>query len=136
MIAARQGGVQVRACYKITYTQLIGCHVLIYPGAFNLTTGPLHWKLLQRSRSVESRDCKDNDLRANRAVDNQVFVSMCSPARDMNSVYHAVRMTYLELVFFMLIISGSGVTQWRWIQCLYAVLDCMKIILTMLGGWL
>ena len=29
-----------------------GCHVLIYPGAFNLTTGPLHWELLQRSRFV------------------------------------------------------------------------------------
>ena len=50
-----------------------GCHVLIYPGAFNLTTGPLHWKLLQCAR----------------AVDNQVFVSMCSPARDMNAGYHA-----------------------------------------------
>jgi omega-amidase len=50
-----------------------GCHILIYPGAFNLTTGPLHWELLQRSR----------------AVDNQVFMSMCSPARDMKAVYHA-----------------------------------------------
>ena len=50
-----------------------GCDVLIYPGAFNLTTGPLHWELLQRAR----------------AVDNQVFVSMCSPARDLNSEYHA-----------------------------------------------
>jgi hypothetical protein len=59
---------------------------------------------------------------------------MCSPARDMNSAYHAVRTTYLELVFFMLIISGSGVTQWRWIQCVYAVLDCMKVMLTILGG--
>ena len=63
MIAARQGSVQVRACYKLTHTQLIiGCHVLIYPGAFNLTTGPLHWELLQRSRLVELQDCKDNDL--------------------------------------------------------------------------
>lgn len=50
-----------------------GCHVLIYPGAFNLTTGPLHWELLQRAR----------------AVDNQVFVSMCSPGRDMSAGYHA-----------------------------------------------
>lgn len=29
---------------------LLGCHVMIYPGAFNLTTGPLHWELLQRAR--------------------------------------------------------------------------------------
>ncbi|KAF8892692.1 carbon-nitrogen hydrolase [Infundibulicybe gibba] len=27
-----------------------GCHVLIYPSAFNMTTGPLHWELLQRAR--------------------------------------------------------------------------------------
>jgi omega-amidase len=51
---------------------IIGCHALIYPGAFNLTTGPLHWELLQRAR----------------AVDNQVFVSMCSPARDLTAGYH------------------------------------------------
>lgn len=50
-----------------------GCQVLIYPAAFNLTTGPLHWELLQRAR----------------AVDNQVFVSMCSPARDLSAGYHA-----------------------------------------------
>ncbi|KAJ6611762.1 carbon-nitrogen hydrolase [Mycena sp. CBHHK59/15] len=62
MISARQGS-----------SICIGCHVLIYPGAFNLTTGPLHWELLQRSR----------------AVDNQVFFAMCSPARDLTAGYHA-----------------------------------------------
>jgi len=51
-----------------------GCHVVIYPGAFNMTTGPLHWELLQRGR----------------AVDNQVYVSMCSPARDLTASYKAV----------------------------------------------
>jgi len=66
-------------CYDIRFPELAmiaarqGCHVLIYPGAFNLTTGPLHWELLQRSR----------------AVDNQVFMSMCSPARDMDAGYQA-----------------------------------------------
>ncbi|KAH0830468.1 carbon-nitrogen hydrolase [Lanmaoa asiatica] len=50
-----------------------GCHVLIYPSAFNTTTGPLHWELLQRAR----------------AVDNQVFFSMCSPARDPKAAYQA-----------------------------------------------
>ncbi|KAH9019507.1 carbon-nitrogen hydrolase [Lactarius pseudohatsudake] len=49
------------------------CQVLIYPGAFNMTTGPLHWELLQRAR----------------AVDNQVYFSMCSPARDLTAGYHA-----------------------------------------------
>lgn len=43
-----------------------GCQILVYPAAFNMTTGPLHWELLQRAR----------------AVDNQVFVMSCSPARN------------------------------------------------------
>ncbi|KAG7092210.1 hypothetical protein E1B28_008577 [Marasmius oreades] len=70
-------------CYDVRFPELSmlaarqGCHVLIYPGAFNMTTGPLHWELLQRSR----------------AVDNQVFFSMCSPARDMSAGYHAVSST-------------------------------------------
>lgn len=28
-----------------------GCQLLVYPGAFNMTTGPAHWELLQRGRS-------------------------------------------------------------------------------------
>ena len=40
-------------------------------GAFNTTTGPLHWELLQRAR----------------AVDNQLFVATCSPARNPESGY-------------------------------------------------
>ncbi|KAH6918877.1 carbon-nitrogen hydrolase [Coprinopsis sp. MPI-PUGE-AT-0042] len=66
-------------CYDIRFPELAmvaarrGAHVLIYPGAFNLTTGPLHWELLQRGR----------------ANDNQVYVSMCSPARDLTAGYHA-----------------------------------------------
>lgn len=46
---------------------------MIYPGAFNMVTGPLHWELLQRAR----------------AVDNQVYVAACSPARDLTAGYHA-----------------------------------------------
>ncbi|KAF9459579.1 carbon-nitrogen hydrolase [Collybia nuda] len=66
-------------CYDIRFPELAmvlarkDCHVLIYPGAFNMTTGPLHWELLARAR----------------AVDNQVYVSTCSPARDLNAGYHA-----------------------------------------------
>ncbi|KZT03441.1 carbon-nitrogen hydrolase [Laetiporus sulphureus 93-53] len=66
-------------CYDVRFPELAmisarrGCQVLIYPGAFNLTTGPLHWELLQRAR----------------AVDNQVYFAMCSPARDMTAGYHA-----------------------------------------------
>jgi len=66
-------------CYDIRFPEMAaisarkGCHALIYPGAFNTTTGPLHWELLQRAR----------------AVDNQVFFSMCSPARDVRAGYVA-----------------------------------------------
>lgn len=37
--------------------------MLLYPAAFNMTTGPLHWELLQRARA--------NDL--------QLFVATVSP---------------------------------------------------------
>lgn len=30
---------------------LQGAELLVYPGAFNMTTGPAHWELLQRGRS-------------------------------------------------------------------------------------
>lgn len=50
-----------------------GAFALIYPGAFNMTTGPMHWSLLARAR----------------AVDNQLYVGLCSPARDMEATYHA-----------------------------------------------
>lgn len=47
--------------------------MLIYPAAFNMTTGPLHWDILQRGR----------------AVDTQSYVVTISPARDESSEYIA-----------------------------------------------
>ncbi|KAK4042723.1 hypothetical protein C8A01DRAFT_44343 [Parachaetomium inaequale] len=73
------GRVAVAICYDVRFPELAmiaarrGCFALVYPGAFNLTTGPLHWKLLGQAR----------------AVDNQVYVALCSPARDMSAGYHA-----------------------------------------------
>ena len=67
----------VAICYDIRFPALaaayrnLGCHLLIYPAAFNMTTGPLHWELLQRAR----------------AADNQMYVAACSPARDESSDY-------------------------------------------------
>eukprot|EP00440_Ansanella_granifera_P004224 gb/GFBE01004583.1/.p1 GENE.gb/GFBE01004583.1/~~gb/GFBE01004583.1/.p1 ORF type:complete len:315 (+),score=86.57 gb/GFBE01004583.1/:1-945(+) len=43
-----------------------GAKVLIYPGAFNMTTGPAHYQLLARGR----------------AVDTQSYVAFVSPARS------------------------------------------------------
>jgi len=65
------GRVGVGICYDIRFPELAtimrqrGCSLFVFPGAFNMTTGPMHWELLQRAR----------------AVDNNVFVATCSPAR-------------------------------------------------------
>ncbi|PWN52176.1 carbon-nitrogen hydrolase [Violaceomyces palustris] len=58
-------------CYDLRFPEpaqiasRLGAGCMIYPGAFNTTTGPLAWELLQRSR----------------ATDNQLYVVGCSPAR-------------------------------------------------------
>ena len=73
------GKIAMAICYDIRFPELAtiaarkGCFLLLYPGAFNLTTGALHWKLQARAR----------------AMDNQVFVAVCSPARDMTATYNA-----------------------------------------------
>jgi predicted amidohydrolase len=73
------GKLSVTICYDIRFPELAmiaarkGCFALISPGAFNLTTGPMHWRLLAQVR----------------AMDNQMYVAMCSPARDMGATYHA-----------------------------------------------
>ncbi|MCJ1286872.1 hypothetical protein MMC26_006218 [Xylographa opegraphella] len=73
------GRVALAICYDVRFPELAtiaarkGCFLLLYPGAFNLTTGKLHWALQARAR----------------AMDNQLYVAMCSPARDMQASYHA-----------------------------------------------
>ena len=47
-----------------------------------------------------------------RAVDNQIFVAMCSPARDMNAGYHAVSNISAELHGSLLNNWSIGVCQW------------------------
>ncbi|XP_048855233.1 omega-amidase NIT2 [Brienomyrus brachyistius] len=71
--------VGVGICYDMRFAELAqiyakrGCQLLVYPGAFNMTTGPAHWELLQRGR----------------ALDNQVYVAAASPARDEAASYVA-----------------------------------------------
>ncbi|KAI1116382.1 carbon-nitrogen hydrolase [Nemania sp. NC0429] len=73
------GVVAVAICYDVRFPELAmiaarrGAFALVYPGAFNLTTGPLHWRLQGQAR----------------AMDNQCYVALCSPARDMAATYHA-----------------------------------------------
>ena len=59
--------------FSTSVHQFVGCSLIIYPGAFNMTTGPLHWKLLARAR----------------ACDNQVYVAAVSPASDPEQEYVA-----------------------------------------------
>jgi len=64
-------------CYDIRFGEMAvlhakkGCQLLVYPGAFNMTTGPAHWKLLCRAR----------------AIDNECYVAVCAPATDRNATY-------------------------------------------------
>ncbi|OLY81796.1 Hydrolase [Smittium mucronatum] len=50
-----------------------GCFAMVYPGAFSMVTGPMHWEALMRAR----------------AIDNMIFVAGCSPSRDLDFSYHA-----------------------------------------------
>ncbi len=73
------GKIGLAICYDIRFPELAmiaarkKCFLLLYPGAFNLTTGALHWSLQARAR----------------AMDNQLYVGLCSPARDMEASYNA-----------------------------------------------
>jgi predicted amidohydrolase len=66
-------------CFDIRFPLLAykyleqGTNMLVYPGAFNIVTGPVHWELAARSR----------------AVDTQQYVCVCSPARDTSADYIA-----------------------------------------------
>ncbi|XP_075979705.1 omega-amidase NIT2-A isoform X2 [Anticarsia gemmatalis] len=66
-------------CYDLRFYEMAtvmarkGCSLLIYPGAFNMTTGPRHWELMGRARA--------NDL--------QLWVALVSPARDTTAEYVA-----------------------------------------------
>lgn len=73
------GKIAIAICYDIRFPELAmipsrkDCFLLVYPGAFNMTTGAMHWELQARAR----------------AMDNQIYVGMCSPARDMSADYNA-----------------------------------------------
>ncbi|KAJ3108564.1 hypothetical protein HDU97_000846 [Phlyctochytrium planicorne] len=79
VVQTTYGAIGVGICYDIRFPEMAiiaarkGCVAMIYPGAFNMTTGPLHWELLQRAR----------------ALDNQMYVAACSPARDTTASYVA-----------------------------------------------
>jgi omega-amidase len=69
----------VGICYDLRfprYSQCLaesGCTMIVFPAAFNRTTGPAHWELLLRAR----------------ATDYQLFVAGVSPARNSSLPYQA-----------------------------------------------
>lgn len=73
------GKMGVCICFDIRFPDLFirmrdaGVKMVFVPAAFNMTTGPAHWETLFRSR----------------ALDQQIFVLGCSPARDESASYVA-----------------------------------------------
>ena len=71
------GKIGVAICFDIRFAELFrfmaleGAHTVIVPAAFNMTTGPAHWELTFRMR----------------AVDNQLFMAGCAPARNRDAGY-------------------------------------------------
>ncbi|KAL6426278.1 hypothetical protein ACFW04_009061 [Cataglyphis niger] len=79
ILEAKGCKIGIGICYDIRFEEMArlyrnrGCQMLIYPAAFNMTTGPLHWSLLQRAR----------------ANDNQLYVACVSVARGSPPGYVA-----------------------------------------------
>lgn len=71
------GKIGLCICYDFRFPELArlmvnkGAKAIIVPASFNMTTGPAHWHIMFRSRSI----------------DNQVYTIGCSPSRDYNSSY-------------------------------------------------
>ena len=65
------GKIGIMICFDVRFPELVrlmvlaGVSAIIIPGAFNMTTGPAHWETTMRTR----------------ALDNQVYILACSPAR-------------------------------------------------------
>lgn len=73
------GKIGVEICFDIRFTEMThkmaldGARMVFVPAAFNMTTGPAHWQLHFRAR----------------ALDSQIYMFGCSPARDETASYHA-----------------------------------------------
>lgn len=66
------GKIGIAICYDIRFPELFrkmtldGAWLIIVPAAFNTVTGPAHWEILTRAR----------------ALDNQIYLAIASPARS------------------------------------------------------
>ena len=71
------GKMGICVCYDFRFPELPrlmaqrGAKIILVPAAFNMTTGPAHWELTFRAR----------------ALDNQIYMLGCAPARDTQAGY-------------------------------------------------
>lgn len=115
------GNVGLGICYDMRFPEL--AHIaarlphqsfaMVYPGAFNTTTGPLHWHLLARSR----------------AVDNQLYTILCSPARNVGEAGYQAYGHSLVCDPMGNIIAEAGEGQ----EIIYADLEPEKLSLARTG---
>lgn len=69
----------IAICYDMRFPEVIrkmaleGAQIVFIPAAFNMTTGPAHWHTIAKAR----------------ALDNQLYMALCSPARNMDASYTA-----------------------------------------------
>lgn len=105
------GTVGLGICYDIRFPELAmaasrapnNAFAMFYPGAFNLTTGPLHWHLLAKAR----------------AVDNEIFTILCSPARDVGGSGYQAFGHSLVVDPYGNVVAEAGEGE----EILYALLD-------------
>lgn len=77
VINTKLGVIGVEICFDVRFEELTrlmaleGAEMVFVPAAFNMTTGPAHWQTHFRGR----------------ALDNQLFMFGCAPARDVDGPY-------------------------------------------------
>ena len=79
VISTELGKIGILICYDIRFPEaarkitLSGAEIILVPAAFNNITGPAHWHVMFRARAIE----------------NQVYIAVASPARNNSSKYKA-----------------------------------------------
>ena len=73
----KYGRMGIAICFDLRFPEMFremnkeGAHIVFLPAAFNITTGSQHWDTLIKAR----------------ALDNQMYIAACAPARDLNASF-------------------------------------------------
>jgi len=73
------GKMGVAICFEVRFPEIFramnkaGAHIIFVPATFNINTGAAHWEILMKSR----------------ALDNQMYIAACAPARDISTSFVA-----------------------------------------------